>query len=100
MRNQKGEAERVLGIAQNITERKKSDEALRHSEEHLRLIMESAIDYAIITMDTDRKITGWNSGAEKLLGYREEEILGQSGDIIFVERDRKENAPEKETEKR
>lgn len=87
---------RVIGVAQNITVRKETEEALRQSEEHLRLIMESAKDYAIITLDMNGKITGWNKGAALLLGYKEKEIIGKSGDIIFIPEDRKKKSPEHE----
>ena len=71
----------------DITSRKQSEENLRRSEEHLRLIIESATDYAIFTLDMDRKITGWNVGAERLLGYTKEEIIGQSDVQLFVPED-------------
>lgn len=48
-----------------------------------RRIFEEATEYAIFTMDLDSKITSWNRGAEKLLGWSEDEAIGQSGDIIF-----------------
>jgi len=66
---------------------------------NLRLLLESAKDYAIFTLDMERRVTSWNAGAELMLGYSEQEILGQSGDIFFVPEDRAKNAPEWETEK-
>ena len=78
-------------------DRQQTDEALRQSEEHLQLIMQSAIDYAIFTLDLDRKITRWNAGATQLTGWTEEEVLGQSGDIVFTPEDRENNVIEKET---
>ncbi|HVK53783.1 MAG TPA: diguanylate cyclase [Burkholderiales bacterium] len=64
----------------------------------LKAIYASATDYAIITMDNDGVVTSWNPGAEKILGYAPDEIVGQSGSTIFTEEDRKENAPQKEFE--
>lgn len=72
----------------DVTQRKLSDEALRASEERLRLVIESAKDYAIFTTDPARRISTWNSGAEAMLGYAEKEILGELADIIFVPEDR------------
>ncbi len=70
--------------------------ALRASEERYRLVVESATDYAIFTMDLDRRVTGWNVGAERVLGWPEEEILGRSADAIFTPEDRDAGAPEEE----
>jgi two-component system CheB/CheR fusion protein len=82
----------------DITKRKEAEFALQQSEQHLRLLIESAEDYAIFTQDTNRRITGWNAGAELMMGYSEAEILGKAGDIIFTPEDRKKKAPEKEAE--
>lgn len=53
------------------------------SDELLRLMVESAVDYAIFTTDPDGIVTSWNTGAERVLGYPEAEILGQTSDVIF-----------------
>jgi PAS domain S-box-containing protein len=66
------------------------------SEEYLRLLIESASDYAIFTLDVNRRVISWNTGAEALTGYAEQEIIGQSGDIIFTHEDREKKAPEHE----
>ncbi len=57
------------------------------TDELLRLIIDSATDFAIFTMDPNGIVTSWNIGAERLLGHKEEEILGQSADVIFVPED-------------
>ena len=57
--------------------------ALRGSEERLRLILASATDYAIFSMDLGRRVTSWNEGAERLLGWAEAEIVGRAADVIF-----------------
>lgn len=83
----------------DITERRRATEALRQSEERQRLILESAKDYAIFTLDLNRKVTSWNAGAQLMLGYSNEEIIGQVADVLFVPEDRKQRAPEMEVEK-
>lgn len=83
-------------IARDVTAQKKAAEALQSSEERLRLMVESAGDFAIFSMDLDRCITIWNSGAQRLLGYTEAEVLGRGGDIIFRMEDREAGAPEDE----
>jgi two-component system, chemotaxis family, CheB/CheR fusion protein len=83
----------------DISKLKAAEESLRQSEEYLRLLIESAKDYAIFTIDTDRRVNMWNTGAEAMMGFTESEIIGQSGDVIFVPEDRENGDPEKEVEK-
>jgi PAS domain S-box-containing protein len=45
---------------------------LRASEERYRLILENALDYAVVTIDRQGLLTSWNAGAERLLGYGSE----------------------------
>jgi len=82
----------------DITPQKQSAAQLRSSEERLRLVVENATEYAIFSTDLERRITIWNSGAQRLLGYSEGEVLGQLADIIFTAEDRAAGAPELETQ--
>ncbi len=67
--------------------------ATRRSDERYRLIVESATDFAIFTLDAERRVTSWNSGAEILTGYTANDIIGQSGDLLFTAEDRARDAP-------
>ncbi len=49
---------------------------LLQSEEQFRALVESIVDYAIFMLDAEGRVTSWNTGAERLKGYREDEILG------------------------
>ncbi|HVF87642.1 MAG TPA: PAS domain S-box protein, partial [Pyrinomonadaceae bacterium] len=80
----------------NITARRQAEENLRESEECYRLMTENAKDYAIIFLDTDARIKTWSSGAQRILGWKEEEVVGHPGHIIFTPEDRENGAPEKE----
>ncbi|MGZ5847761.1 MAG: PAS domain-containing hybrid sensor histidine kinase/response regulator [Ramlibacter sp.] len=71
-------------------------EALRRSEELLHLVVENARDYAIFSVDLERRITSWNRGAERLLGYAEAEVLDRPADLIFTDEDRTAGVPEQE----
>ncbi len=79
-------------------ESEESHAALRGSEEKLRLVVESAREYAIFTTDLEMKVTSWNSGAERILGFPESEIMGRSSDVIFTPEDRAANRPAIERE--
>jgi PAS domain S-box-containing protein len=59
-------------------------------------ILESASDYAIITTDLKGTITYWNKGAEQVLGWTEQEALGQSASLIFTPEDQRSKIPEAE----
>ncbi|MBA3324565.1 MAG: PAS domain S-box protein [Rhodobacteraceae bacterium] len=76
--------------------RARAETALRDSEARLRHILDSATEYAIVTLASDRSIVSWNSGAERLLGYTEAEALGRPADILFTEADCAAGAPEAE----
>ena len=58
--------------------------------------MESVKDFAIFTLDLEGRVNSWNPGAQAMFGYTEEEILGQSGEVIFTREDRAQKVPEKE----
>jgi PAS domain S-box-containing protein len=62
----------------------------------LRLIFESATDFAVFAMDMSGRVIRWSAGAERLTGYSEKEILGGVGDVIFTPEDRAAGAPEHE----
>ncbi|MDB5104424.1 MAG: Blue-light-activated protein [Fibrobacteres bacterium] len=72
-----------------VMEKTTSEQAAiqKRNEENFRLIVENAKDYAIFMMDTEGRITTWNPGAERVIGYREEEILGQPSAITFTPED-------------
>ncbi|TFV92324.1 PAS domain S-box protein [Oxalobacteraceae bacterium OM1] len=71
----------------DISRRKGAEEKLAASEKRTRLITASTRDYAIATMDAAGIVTSWNGGAERLFGYAESEIIGQSGALLYTPED-------------
>lgn len=71
----------------------KSNGGAPASDELLRLILESATDYAIFSTDPVGLVTSWNTGSERLLGWPAAEIMGQTADVIFTPEDRRAGAP-------
>src|SRR5205085_144646 len=64
----------------------------------LRMMAESAREYAMFLMDRDRKVTAWSPGAHNVLGFAEEEMLGRTADIIFTDEDRAKDEAQKEAD--
>lgn len=96
VRDDQGQPEYMAGACVDITERKRTEESLRLSEEQFRLFVNNVRDYALFQMDAEGRVVAWNSGAEHLLGYTADEILGQSGASIFVPEDIAAGMPEQE----
>ena len=67
---------------------------LRDSERRFRLLVEAVTDYAIFMLDPDGNVVNWNSGAERIKGYRAEEIIGQHFSRFYTEADREKRLPE------
>lgn len=62
-------------------------ESLGKSEEKFRHLVNAVKDYAIFMLDLEGHITTWNSGAERITGYTEEEVLGKHISMFFVRED-------------
>jgi two-component system CheB/CheR fusion protein len=88
--------ESIVGSTRVVTERKSIENSLRESKERLRLLIESAKDYAIISVNTNGEIESWNAGAQQIFGYSEDEVIGKYHGIIFTPEDRAAKEPEKE----
>jgi PAS domain S-box-containing protein len=67
----------VLVSVMDITDSRQAERELRESEERLRILLEGVQDYAIIMLDAEGRVASWNAGAERILGYRAEEIVGR-----------------------
>jgi PAS domain S-box-containing protein len=83
-------------LEHEVAQRKRVEQALREAEEKLRLMVESATDSAIFTVDPEGRIASWNSGAARLFGYSEPEILGHDLATLFTEEDSARRVPEQE----
>ena len=72
---------------------------LAETNGRFRLLVEGVRDHALFTMDRTGRVTGWNGGAERLLGYVEAEIMGQNFSCIFTREDVENRVPEKQLQK-
>jgi PAS domain S-box-containing protein len=82
-----------LVVALDVTERNQAEKALRRSEERLRLLVSVVKDYAILMLDPEGRVTSWNEGAERIKGYRAEEIIGQHFSRFYPPEDVKGGKP-------
>ncbi len=64
--------------------------------ELFRLLVENVRDYAIFIVDPDGLVRSWSRGAEHLLGYREDEVIGRSVDLFFTPEDVRAGVPGQE----
>ncbi len=71
----------VLGIARDITDRKKGEEEIRKSQQKLSMHVEQT-PLAVVEWDRDFKVAAWNPSAERIFGYSRQEALGQHASFI------------------
>jgi PAS domain S-box-containing protein len=55
----------------------------RESQEHFRLLVESVLDYGIFMLDPQGYVASWNSGAERIKGWRADEIIGRHFYVFY-----------------
>jgi formate hydrogenlyase transcriptional activator len=77
----------VVSFIRDVTEQRAALEALRLNDLRLRSIVESIDEYAIYLMDRDGHIMTWNPGAERIKGYRADEVLGLHFSRFFTQQD-------------
>jgi PAS domain S-box-containing protein len=83
-------------LVRDSTDSHNALEELSDSEQQLRLLVESVNDYAIFSIAPEGRIRTWNAGAQKLFGYRADEIVGQNFSRLFIPEDITAGAPAKE----
>lgn len=90
---------RMFGTLQDVTAQKRIEDNLKNSEERYHNMINEVQDYAIIRLNKNGEIENWNKGAEKIKGYKEEEIIGKHFSIFYTPSDQEKNLPQLVLEK-
>ena len=80
-------------VTRDMSERRAAQEALRVSERRFRMLVESVAEYAIFMLDPDGIVTNWNTGARRIKGYADDEIIGSHFSAFYTDDDRARSVP-------
>ena len=83
----------VVTFIRDATEQRAAQEAVRLNDARLRSIVESIGEYAIYLLDRDGHILTWNPGAERIKGYKADEVLGLHFSRFFTQEDVEQGRP-------
>ena len=72
----------------DVSDRRAAEMRMRETDERLRLLIESALEYAMFTMSEEGVIDSWNRGAERMFGYTAEQIIGSHASLLYTPEDR------------
>jgi PAS domain S-box-containing protein len=98
LRGEDGAVRGFAKVTRDVTSRKLAEEDLRQSTEIFQLLVSSVRDYAIFMLDPEGKIATWNLGAQRIKGYKPEEIIGRHFSTFYGEEDIRNGKPERELE--
>jgi PAS domain S-box-containing protein len=85
-------------VTRDLTERRRQQEALRSSEERFSLLVSGVRDYGIFMLDPGGHIASWNDGAQRIKGYRADEIIGKHFSVFYPDEDNAAGKPAWELE--
>ena len=91
-----GRPAKLLTVSREVTAQRADRDAAAERLNRLRSVIESAKDYAVISVDPGGTIDGWSGGATDTFGWAEAEAVGRSFDLIWTAEDRAADHPANE----
>jgi PAS domain S-box-containing protein len=85
----------IYVIGRHITAEKEADAKLRDRESQIHMLVSAVTDYAIFKLDPEGMVVTWNVGAQRIKGYREDEIVGQHFSAFYTPEDQQADKPAK-----
>lgn len=82
-------------VIRDLTEQRRAQEAMRQAEERFHLLVDGIHDYAIFLLSPAGRVDSWNQGAQRIKGYRAEEILGRHISLFYPPEDVAADKPER-----
>jgi PAS domain S-box-containing protein len=95
IRTPAGELIGFAKVTRDLTERQAGQAALRRSEEQFRLLVQGVTDYAIYMLDPEGRVSSWNAGAQRIKGYRPQDVIGQHFSRFYTVEDQENGEPAK-----
>jgi len=83
----------IYVIGRHVTAEKEAAEKLRDRESQIRIMVDAVTDYALFKLDPEGIVSSWNIGAQRIKGYREDEIVGKHFSIFYTPEDRQGGVP-------
>ena len=83
-------------VTRDLTERRRQEETLRQSEALFRLLVDGVRDHAMCMLDPQGRVASWNSGAERITGYKAQDILGRHFSVFYPREAIDKRLPEQE----
>ncbi len=77
----------AIAIVRDVTEQKRTEAAMKSTQDQFHRMIEAVRDYAILRIDPSGVVTSWNSGAERIKGYTAEEIIGSHFSKFYPSQD-------------
>lgn len=96
--DEKGKLVGFAKITRDMTEKRDAQIKLFDAERRFRLLVQGVTDYAIFMLDPEGRVANWNAGAERIKGYRPDEIIGEHFSRFYTPEDFEAGVPKRALE--